>query len=209
MPDRRALASPQTVSAPMNRSMRLRLVVAFALMLSSAAAFAREVAGMTLPESVAPGAGQPPLPLNGAGIRRKFFIKVYVGALYLPARSTDAASVLRNTGPVAVRMYILYGEISKEKLIDAWDEGFNANLDDAGRTRLHERIERFDALFPTVHRGDVIGLDYTPGTGTTVSINNEKRGVIEGADFMQAWLRIWLGRVPADSDLKRAMLGGD
>ena len=192
----------------MNRAMRLRLGVVFALMLFSAAAFAREVAGVTLPESVTPGAGQPPLLLNGAGIRRKFFIKVYVGALYLPARRTDAASVLRNTGPVAVRMYILYGEISKEKLIDAWDEGFNANLDDAERARLHERIERFDALFPTVRRGDVIGLDYTPGAGTTVSINNEKRGAIEGADFMQAWLRIWLGRVPADGDLKRAMLGG-
>lgn len=189
--------------------MPLRLVVAFSFMLSAAAAFGLDVAGVTLPKNLVPGAGQPPLVLNGAGIRSKFFIKVYVGALYLPTRTTDAASVLRNTGPVAVHMYILHSEISSEKLAHAWDEGFNANLSDTERTRLRERIERFDNLFPTVHAGDVISLDYTPGTGTTVSINSKKRGVIAGADFMQAWLRIWLGQVPADSDLKRAMLGED
>jgi hypothetical protein len=187
--------------------MYLRIVVVLVLM-SSAMAFGGEVAGVTLPETITLGA-KPPLVLNGAGIRSKFFIKVYLGALYLPARTRDAAAVLHSNGPVAMHMYILHHEISQEKLVDAWNNGFDANLDAAEHVRLGPRIERFNELFQTVHQGDVIRLDYLPGTGTTVSISSEKRGVIEGEDFMQAWLRIWLGKHPADADLKQELLGAD
>ncbi|MGE5241356.1 MAG: chalcone isomerase family protein, partial [Bacteroidota bacterium] len=31
----------------------------------------------------------------------------------------------------------------------------------------------------------------------------------EGEDFMHAWLRIWLGKEPADGGLKQDLLGGD
>jgi hypothetical protein len=188
--------------------MSKRLIVALALMLSSSLAFARDVAGVALSETVTLGA-KPELVLNGAGIRSKFFIKVYVGALYLPARTRDPGTVLRHTGPVSMHMHFLHSEVSKEKLVKAWNEGFDTNLDAAGRARLGARIARFNELFRTARKGDVIRLDYLPGSGTTVTINNESRGVIEGEDFMQAWLRIWLGKHPADADLKQGLLGLD
>jgi hypothetical protein len=188
--------------------MPLRLIAALALLLSPVMTLAKEVAGVTLPETVTLGA-PPPLVLNGAGIRSKFFIKVYVGALYLPARTGDAAAVLRHTGPVAMHMHFLHSEVTKEKLVSTWNEGFEANLDAAERARLDARIVRFNGLFRSVRKGDIIRLDYLPGTGTTVSINNETRGVIEGEDFMRAWLRIWLGQEPADTGLKQGLLGED
>lgn len=184
-----------------------RLIVALALLLSPALAPAREVAGVALPETVTLGSQS--LVLNGAGIRSKFFVKVYVGALYLPARTREAEAILRGTGPVAMHMHIVHSEISKEKLVDAWNERFDANLDAAERARLDARIARFNGLFRSVRKGDVIRLDYLPGAGTTVAINNETRGVIESEDFRQAWLRIWLGREPADPGLKQGLLGGD
>ena len=189
--------------------MRYQIPLAFSLMLLSSVAAAREVAGVTVPDTVSLAGDQPMLVLNGAGVRSKFFVKVYVGALYLPARATDAASIVRHTGPLAVHMHFLHSEVSKEKLVDAWNDGFSANLSEAERARLKERIDRFNALFRTVRRGDVIGLEYQPGSGTVVVINNDRQGTIEGEDFMQAWLRIWLGEKPADGNLKRAMLGGD
>ena len=187
--------------------MYAHIVVALAVMMLSPMAFARDVAGVALPETITLGAK--PLALNGAGIRSKFFIKVYVGALYLPSHTGDANAVLRQTGPVAMHMHFLHSEVSKEKLVKAWNEGFDTNLDAVERARLGGRIERFNELFRTAHKGDVIRLDYLPGTGTTVSINNESRGVIDGEDFMQAWLRIWLGQHPADADLKQGLLGAD
>lgn len=50
-------------------------------------------------------------------------------------------------------------------------------------------------------------VDLLPGDETRVSINNEVRGSVTGADFQQALLKIWLGDAPADADLKRGMLG--
>lgn len=188
--------------------MRMKALVALVLFLVSSAASAKEVAGVKLPDTLTLAPDQAALVLNGAGIRSKFFIKVYVGALYLSARTTDVAAVLRNTGPVAVHMHFLHSEVSKEKLIDAWNDGFNANLSDTERAKLNPRIEQFNALFQTARNGDVIKLDYVPGAGTTITINHDKRGVVDGEDFMQAWLKIWLGEKPADDDLKRGMLGG-
>ncbi|MHB8622057.1 MAG: chalcone isomerase family protein [Sulfuricaulis sp.] len=185
--------------------MTLRIVLVLALM-SATAAFGTELAGVTLPETITLGTA-PPLVLNGAGIRSKYFFKVYLGALYLPARTHDAEAVLHGHGPVAMHMYILHSEISKKQLVDAWNDRFNANLNATELAQLGPRIERFNDLFRTVHQGDVIRLDYLPGTGTTVSIDNEKRGMIEGDDFMHAWLRIWLGQRPADTGLLRELLG--
>jgi hypothetical protein len=204
--------------------MPVRIIVALTILLSTTPLAAREVAAVNLPDTLTLAPPQPPLVLNGAGVRSKFFVKVYVGALYLPARTTSAETILRHTGPVAMHLHFLHSEVTKEKLVDAWNDGFNANLSEAERAGLKDRIARFNALFATVHKGDVIRLDYTPaaaatplaptarahglqGAATTVTINKEVRGTIEGEDFMQAWLRIWLGATPADADLRRALLG--
>ncbi|HET9122589.1 MAG TPA: chalcone isomerase family protein, partial [Acidiferrobacteraceae bacterium] len=84
---------------------------------------------------------------------------------------------------------------------------FDANLNAAERTALEARIQRFDALFRTVHKGDVLRLDYLPDRGTAVSIDGRERGVVRGWDFRNAWLRIWLGPKPADTTLQQQLLG--
>ena len=56
--------------------------------------------------------------------------------------------------------------------------------------------------------GEVILLDFVPGSGTRVVVSSDTKGMIPGEDFNRALLRIWLGENPADSSLKRAMLGG-
>ena len=57
-----------------------------------------------------------------------------------------------------------------------------------------------------VKEGDVIVLDLS-STGTQVNLNGKLLGVIEGAAFNQALLRVWLGGNPVDAQLKKAMLG--
>ncbi|MBV8201615.1 MAG: chalcone isomerase family protein, partial [Acidobacteria bacterium] len=52
-------------------------------------AAAATLADVTLPDKV--DAGGQPLVLDGLGLRKKFFIKVYVGGLYLPARESSPA----------------------------------------------------------------------------------------------------------------------
>jgi hypothetical protein len=185
---------------------RLAVILTVGMVLLAPLGFAREVVGVNVPDTVSLGEAR--LVLNGAGVRSKFFVKVYVGALYLPAVQREAARLFEVDTPVAVHLHFLHSEVEAKKLVDAWNDGFNANHDAAQLAALKARIERFNALFRTVKRGDVVRIDYTPGHGTRVAISGEERGVIEGSDFRAALLRIWLGDSPADTDLKRAMLGG-
>ena len=105
-------------------------------------------------------------------------------------------------------MHIVHEEVDKEKLVNAWNEGFEDNMSDEEFEKMRPTIDKFNAMFPTVREGDVIYLDYIPGTGTRITINDEQKGVIAGKDFNRAMLDIWLGEEPADNKLKKAMLGG-
>ena len=169
---------------------------------------AREVAGIDIPETVQLAAGTPPLVLNGAGIRKKFFFKIYVAGLYLPSRQTTTEVILDMPGPKRVHMHFLYKEVERDKLVTGWQEGFENNLETSEFEKVASRLAKFNQLFRTMHRGDVIYLDYQPEEGTQVLFNGELQGRIEGDDFYAALLQVWLGQQPADADLKTALLKG-
>lgn len=166
---------------------------------------AAEVAGVKIEETVSVDGST--LTLNGAGIRKKLFVKVYVGALYLPKKATMVEAVLADPGPKRVLMHFLYKSVEREKLTEGWTEGFKNNSA-AEMEKLRARLDDFNKLFTDVKARDVILLDYVPGTGTRVTIKGAVKGTIPGADFNAALLKVWLGGSPADAGLKQAMLGG-
>lgn len=193
----------------MRRPALRTLLLASLMTLATASATAREVGGAELPDEVAGTVAASPLRLNGAGVRRKLFVPVYAVGLYLPAPTTDPARVLAVDGPWLVHMHFLHGEVPRDKLVAGWDEGFAANHTGAALAALQDRIRRFNGLFDTLHRGDVVVLAFDPRAGATqVSINGGVRGAIPGADFAAALLRIWLGPAPVSDHLKAALLGG-
>jgi len=104
-------------------------------------------------------------------------------------------------------MHFLYDEVSKDKLVNGWNDGFENNHTSEELLKLKTRIAQFNDLFITVKEGDVINLDFIPNKGTSVIINNKTMGLVKGDDFFVAVLKIWLGDEPADSDLKEGMLG--
>ena len=132
---------------------------------------------------------------------------MYIGALFTERLARSRDEVIALDGPKRVSMHILHDEISSEKLVDAWNAGFEGNLSEDHLKKLQPQINEFNAMFPAVVQGDVIYLDYLPGRGTQVTINGERKGVIAGREFNNALLDIWLGDEPADSKLKKAMLG--
>lgn len=182
-------------------------VLLLCLVISSSPAGAAEFADTAVPDTVRLAGTDRDLLLNGGGIRKKFFMDIYIGALYLPERNGEAQAILSDTGPASVRMHFLYKEVSKKKIVDGWHDGLSANLSPEEYTALQSRLQQFDNLFRTVQRGDVISIDYTPNTGTEVRINDEWRGAIPGNDFYRALLKIWLGDRPVSDSLKQGMLG--
>ena len=164
-------------------------------------ASAATIADVTVPET-ATLAGQK-LVLNGAGLRKKAIFKVYVGALYLPSKTSSADAALA-AGSAKVTMRFMR-DVDAGKLRDAWTEGFANNNAPDEVAKLKARIERFNALFTDVKEGEMIEVDLT--NGASVTIGGKARGSVEGDDFAKAVLRIWLGPKPPSDDLKAGMLG--
>ncbi|RDH83277.1 MAG: hypothetical protein DIZ78_14875 [endosymbiont of Escarpia spicata] len=179
----------------------------FVLLLSVTDAWSKDVGGITLSEQVNVDGSNETLQLNGAGIRKKFFFSIYVAALYMPEKTGDAEKIINADVPKRVLMYFVYSEVEKEKMRSGWDEGFSDNRSADEMKVLRERLDNFNAMFDTLHEGDVVLLDYLPGVGTRVTVRGEQKRIIPGADFNQALMSVWLGASPVTSSLKSALLG--
>ena len=189
-----------------HRILLLTLVLLTALALSFDAS-AMTVADVNVPDSATIGAAKDKVMLNGAGIRKKYGFKIYVGALYLKERATDRQKALDMTGPKRILMHILYSEVSDENLNAGWDDGFKKNLPKDQYKAMKPRLRKFMSLFRTATRGTRILIDYVPGEGTKVSYGGKHKGTVEGEDFYRALMLVYLGDKPADKRLKKGMLG--
>lgn len=168
---------------------------------------ASTIANINIPDTVSHTDQSTRLTLNGAGIRTKFIFDIYIGSLYLVKTQKTSEAVYAAHGEKRISMHFLNDEVSKEKLVDDWNDGFKNNLTTNELTKFKTQIEQFNSFFVSVKKGDVINLHYIPTTGTEVTINNKSVGLVEGDMFFIALLKIWLGDEPADTDLKKAMLG--
>jgi hypothetical protein len=167
-------------------------------------AYAVEVAGVQVADT-ANVSGQT-LVLNGAGVRTKFFFDIYIGALYLPSKTTSAQTAINSKANKRVWMYFLYDEVSKDKLTYGWTKGFEKNSKN-NFEQLQARLNQFNSFFHDMKKGDTVAYDFNTDGTTTIIINGKSVGSILGEDFQQALLAVWLGKKPADDDLKEAMLG--
>jgi len=185
-----------------------KLSLGLSLMMGAAAistAYALEVEGIQIADKAT--VGEQALVLNGAGVRSKFFFDIYIGALYLPSKTKSDTAAISSKGNKRVLMHFLYDEVSKDKLVNGWNEGFENNTKNLAE--LQARLNQFNNFFQDMKKGDVVVYDFTDNGKTTVIINDKVAGSIEGADFQQALLAVWLGEDPADDDLKEGMLGDD
>jgi len=136
------------------------------------------------------------LKLNGAGMRTKLVIKVYAAGLYLTEKSKNVADILKMDGPRRVTL-VMARDISSEDLGKAFMDGINENLDKAEKAKIVGQIGKFGEMFASVdqiRKGDVLHMDWIPGTGTVCELNGKRIGEpVSDINFYNAVLRIWLG----------------
>jgi len=150
------------------------------------------------------------LQLNGAGVRYKFVVKVYAAGLYLASKATTAEAVLAAPGPKRIRIVMLR-EIDGNELGKLFTRGMedNNSREDfsksiPGTIRMSEVFSTRKRLFP----GEHFSVDWVPGVGTQVVVMGKPTGdPIKEPEFFAALMRIWLGKSPADAQLKDALLG--
>lgn len=166
--------------------------------------FSAKVASIDIPETMSKGDVE--LNLNGAGIRTKLF-KLYVGSLYLKDQNNDGDQVINANEAMAMRLDILSGLITAEKMEDATRDGFEKST--KGNTAvLKSEIEAFLSVFrEEIFVGDVFEFFYHPDRGVVIFKNGIEKNLIEGIAFKKALFGIWLCDEPAQEKLKSAMLG--
>ena len=188
-------------------STSVRQAALIAALLAAPGLHAAEVAGVKVDDSLRVGGSE--LLLNGAGLRSKLFIKVYVGALYVGQKSTNPAAIIDSTQPRRIVMRLLR-DLDAETLASAMDEGLRNNHSPAELAVMQPQADQLAGIMKGIGKareGDTIAIDFS-ADGVTVGLNGETRGKVAGPGFAKALLKVWLGDKPADASLKKALLGG-
>jgi len=163
-----------------------------------------EISGVNLPDSIT--LQDKVLSFNGAGVRSKFFIDLYVGSLFTVGQVDQASKVIDSDQPAAIRLNITSGMITSEKMTDAMNEGFD-RATDGDPASIQESITEFIATFAEpIKEGDQFTLMSVPGEGIISYKNGKQLSVTRGETFRKAVMAIWLGKNPTDEDLKEDML---
>lgn len=170
-------------------------------------ALAAEVSGIKYADSLKVGGKD--LQLNGLGVRNKMMFKVYATGLYLQDKKSTVEEVFAAEGPRRLRL-VMMRDVSSESFGDSFMSGINNNSESKDKTKIVTQISTFGEMFaaiPGLKKGDVLDLDWIPGTGTVCILNGKQVGeTVQDVNFYNAILRIWLGNKPADASLKPKLL---
>jgi hypothetical protein len=180
-----------------------RIAVGLGVMAFAAVASAGELAGVKVPDTATVGGQQ--LVLNGLGLRKKAIFSVYVGALYLPAKSADPAAIITLEAPKRMEMHFVR-DVGKDKIAEGWREGF-ANNSGAKLPALQQRLDEFAGKWVDMANGDMAAMTYLGGGLLKLEIKGQEVGTFQGKEFADAVLACWLGPKPPSEDLKKGLLG--
>lgn len=185
--------------------MKKSVFLLLALMLTLSVPAQTKAGGATIPNSV--NFEGEKLILNGAGVRVKYFMDMYAGALYLKSKSSNSNAIIAANEPMAMKLHMVSKMITSDRMIEAVNEGFEASTG-GNPGNLKADIEKFKGFFKDeINKDDVFDIVYLPSQGTVVYKNSKQLGTIKGQPFKKALFGIWLSNKPADKKLKSGMLG--
>jgi hypothetical protein len=167
-----------------------------------------EVGGVRFPTSLT--LANAPLQLNGAGVRYKAVFKVYAAGLYLTSKASTPEAVLATSGPRRLHIVMLR-EIDANELGRLFTKGMEQNASREEFSKVIPGVIRMSDIFSQRKKlvaGEYFTIDYVPGTGSIISVMGKPASdPIKEPEFFNALMKIWLGKSPADAQLKDSLLG--
>ncbi len=175
-----------------------------ATLLMAPNAYSKQIADVDVKEQIT--AFEQTLVLNGAGVRSKFFMDLYVGSLYLSSPLTDTIQILE-ANQACIRLNITSSMITSDKMQDAIIDGFESATQGKSQ-EIAQEINQFMSLFnEEIKEGDQFTFYTSKQFGVKAFKNETQLAQISGETFRRALLNIWLGEDPAQQSLKEEMLG--
>ena len=184
--------------------MKIFAVTLLLLGVAAAPVAAGTLAGVTLPDKAE--VRSQTLVLNGMGLRKKLFIKVYVGGLYLPHKERVASRILAADESRCMVLQFIY-DVSKDQMCDAWKDGLERSTPHAS-AEVKAAFRTLCSWMDGVGKGQKLTLTYFPGAGTEVELGGAVKGTLPGKPVADAVLATWIGPdPPPGEDFKNAVLG--
>lgn len=151
------------------------------------------------------------LQLNGAGVRYRAVFKVYAAALYTSAKITKNEEAIKVS--TASRMHLVaLRDVSGDEFGKLFTRSMEANASREEFSKSINSVIRMGQVFAEAKqlaKGDVILLDYVPGTGTVITHKGKQMGdAFKEPEFHALMMKIWFGPKPVDEALRGALLGG-
>ncbi len=148
--------------------------------------------------------------LNGTGIRNKFHLKVYVAALYLPAKNDNPEDIINKDEPQAMALHITSILMTSSNMSKYIKEGFYRAT--GGKIEpIQKQVDMALTIFNSepVSKNDRFEMFYLPEVGGVKAYKNGKflSFIPGGVVFKKAMFGIWLSNDPVDEDLKTGILG--
>lgn len=181
------------------------LILFFSLLICNNSFSQVDIEGVMVPKIKT--IAQKDLHLNGAGIREKMWIDLYVGALFLEKSNHNADAIITMDKAMAIDLTIISSLITSEKMVDAVNEGFKYSTNGHPEKFEQEITELLNVFKTPISKGDHYSFVYIPNKGTEIIKNSTLAIVIPGLEFKQALFGIWLCSKPADKNLKKGLLG--
>lgn len=187
----------------MKKHLRIFLFFLISLVVSQSS-LAKQVDGFDIPDTMSFESKD--LVLNGTGARIVSFfrVKVWVSALYLESRTSNADEILQSKGLKVIDLYPLY-EISASDSQKGWKIAFDDNCKPKC-SDLQGEIDRFYTSVPEFKKKDLYRYVFTD-SGTRVLLNQKEIFSSKDLDFSYLLLSTWIGKNPPTPAVKSGVLG--
>ncbi len=148
------------------------------------------------------------LELKGIGVATEFRTETYIGALYAPVGFESIELFKDYTTPKRMVVRYIPETYSYRKVSRHFKERIAMNNDREIWQPLTREIITFSRIFnDNFVRGDEIRLDFIPGKGTQVYLNDVLFETIENPEFFNLMLDAWTGTVPPSKAFKQGIMG--
>jgi hypothetical protein len=195
------------------RAMLIAAAAASLLPFAAPAHAAVELEGVTLPETIT--AYGKKLILNGAGVRKRGYFKADVTALYLPEKRTTPDAIYKLDGIRRIQLNILR-DFTSSTISRIFLSDFKQSATEDEFKKLIGPIGQIGMAYSNVKRvvkGDVVNLDWLPGTGWMATHNGKQLTSDNGQSLAindelayQVYLRMYIGPAAPD-ELRNGLLG--
>ncbi|MCX7990580.1 MAG: chalcone isomerase family protein [Proteobacteria bacterium] len=174
----------------------------FLLLVISVPLYGLNVSGVNISETITLNNNQ--LKLNGYGIRKKWFVKVYVASLYTTKKVTNYDEAVSDGSDKVIRLDFLH-KVEKNKVTDTIKEAFQSIAPDIPESEAGKKF--FSQFNSDFNVGDTLELVLLSDGTVITKHNNKVLGIIKSNRLAFGLLSIYIGNKPVDEELKKGMLG--